>query len=464
MRRSVWVAQPLAIAALILYVLAVAALAPALQEVARAAPAMVGALLALAPALLWFVLFYVQDHREPEPLVYVLRVGAAGAVLAAGVAMPVMHRTSVSTVLATADPLAAVAVAVLLVGALQQFCLYLAVRYLVVDVPEFDEVADGFVYGTAAGLGLATALTLDVVARGGGLDPVPAALAAVVTALALAASGGVLGYWMGRAKLRGEPFAASTGFLLSAMLNGIVAYALREVSYAGLTHRPWTGLVVAAAVAGAVTVVLFRAVRAAGPEAVQGADVDAHPPEAGRAAPFVWMTVAVMVGAGWALAGAVEARTVLFADPQGPLRLRYPAAWFAVPGSPNLLEVQDPLSGAAFPAGLIVTREPRPPDRTLDQIVRDGVLARVERLAMYRVLRERPVRVAGQESVAVEYAFVADPHHAVVAAERVPVVVWGKEVVVPAGGVVYRIDLRAVVHQEDRARMLLTRVLRTAQF
>jgi RsiW-degrading membrane proteinase PrsW (M82 family) len=467
-RRSIWVAQPLAIAALIVYVLAVAALAPALQETARSAPVMIGLVLAVTPALLWFALFYAQDHREPEPLSYVLRVAVAGAVLAGGLAMPVMRRASLSTVLAAADPLAALAIAVLFVGALQQLCVYLAVRYLVFDADEFDEVTDGFVYGTAAALGLATTFNLGLVLQDGGIDPLPASLTVVVTALALAASGGVLGYFVGRAKLREERFATAVGLLISAALNGLVAYALREVSYAGLAYRPWNGLVVAAAVAGAVTLVLFRRVATADGAAMDGeplaaAGAPVHPVRAGSQ-PWFWMALTAMLMVGWALAGAVEARTVSFADPQGGLRLRYPAGWFAVPGSTNLLDVQDPLSGAPVPTGLIVTREPRPADRTIDQIVRDGVLSQVERLAMYRVLRERSMRVAGQEAIAVEYAFVADPHDTALGAERVPVVMWGKEVVVPAGGVVYRVDVRAASHQAARARALLARVLRTVQF
>ncbi|HET8679239.1 MAG TPA: PrsW family glutamic-type intramembrane protease, partial [bacterium] len=387
-RRSIWIAQPLAIAALLVYVLAVAVLAPVIQGAARPAPWLVGLLLAVLPAALWLVLFYVQDHREPEPLSYVVPVAIGGAVLGAGVAIPIVRSASLSAVLATANPITALAIAILFVGVLQQLCVYLAVRFLVFDQDEFDEVSDGFVYGTAAALGLATTLNLNLVLQSRSIDPLPASLTIVVTALALAASGGVLGYFLGRAKLRGERMAAVTGLLISAVLNGLVAYVLRQVSYAGLSYRPWNGLIVAAVVAGAVTFFLFRRIRTtiAQPEARLG-------PHSGLARLDlpVWIAVAAALVVGWLLIGTVQARTVGFADPQGTLRLKYPSGWFAVPGSTNLLEVQNPLSGAAVPTVLIVTREARPADRTIDQVVRDGLLSRAQRLAMYRVLREQAI-------------------------------------------------------------------------
>lgn len=177
----------------------------------------------------------------------------------------------------------------------------------------------------------------------------------------------------------------------------------------------------------------------------------------------VSVALAVMLTAGWALLGSVEARTITFADPQGTLRLNYPSGWLAVPGSPNLLEVADPLSGAGIPISLTLTRQERPADRTLERIVSEGIPARSQQLVMYRVLGQRPLRVAGRDAVAVEYAFVTEPHEAVLAAERLPVVVRGIEVVILTNGAVYRVDLRSAAGTFDRARAFLERTLREIQ-
>jgi RsiW-degrading membrane proteinase PrsW (M82 family) len=260
-RRSVWVAQGITIAGLILYVLVVRLLAPALQAGGAAATG-VGIVLALVPVLLWLLLFYVQDHREPEPLGYVLRVAAAGAVLAGAVAIPVLRLFARTSWLA-AGPLTELLLSILVVGSVQEFCKYLAVRFTVFESDEFDEIADGVTYGTAAGLGLATMANLAFILESPSVAPVPAALRIVVTSLSHAATGGILGYALGRAKMLGEDTRVVRGYLVAVALNGLIAYALREVTRAGLAYRPWNGLVLAAAVAVVVTLVLLRMVRPA---------------------------------------------------------------------------------------------------------------------------------------------------------------------------------------------------------
>lgn len=178
----------------------------------------------------------------------------------------------------------------------------------------------------------------------------------------------------------------------------------------------------------------------------------------------VWAAAAVMVAVGWLVIAGVEARSITFADPQGPLRLRYPAGWLPVPGSTALLDVQDPLAGGAVPTRLIVVREPRAAGRPLAEVATEAALARSQRLAMYRVLSERATRVAGRDALIVEYAFVDDPHEAVLAAQRLPVVIRGIEALILAEGATYHIDLRATATVFERDRADFERVLREIQF
>jgi hypothetical protein len=177
----------------------------------------------------------------------------------------------------------------------------------------------------------------------------------------------------------------------------------------------------------------------------------------------VWIAAVVMLGAGWGLIKSADARMIGFADPQGSLRLQYPAGWLRVPGSTALLEIQDPLSGAPVATTLLAERAPRPADQTLDQIAREGTFDRSQRMVMYRVLRQRAIRVGGHDAVAVDYAFVADPHQSVPEAERLPVVMRGTQVVVATDKTVYRIDLRASAAASDRARVQFERILREVQ-
>ena len=257
-RRSIWIAQALTIAGLMAYVLLVQVLAPTLQEPGRRTGIVIGLTLALVPAVLWLVLFYVQDAREPEPLGYVVRVALAGAVLGGAIVLPVVQRVFASAGWVNASPLVGLLGSILIIGALQEFCVYLAVRFTVYEVSEFDEVADGVTYGTAAGVGLAAMLNLSLVLAGPSINPVPMAIRMVVLALGHSAFGGVLGYFLGLAKIHHQPQRAVQGFVLAAVLNGLFTYFLREVTQSGLTYKPWNGLGLAAAVAVIVTLVLVR--------------------------------------------------------------------------------------------------------------------------------------------------------------------------------------------------------------
>ena len=174
----------------------------------------------------------------------------------------------------------------------------------------------------------------------------------------------------------------------------------------------------------------------------------------------VWVALAVLLIAGWELKSSVEDRRAAFADPTGTLRVQYPFAWLAVPGSTALLDVSDPRSGAGVATRLIVTKTPRPADQAAGDIANGEILRRAQQLNMYRALSAEPAKVAGKDAVAVSYAFVADPHEAALELQRIPVVVRGLEIVIPAGDIVYRIDFRADTAVFDAARPTLDRILR----
>jgi protease PrsW len=259
-RRSIWAAQLVTIVGLVLYVGVVHLIAPVVQRGGGTVPVGIGMIIAIVPVVLWLMMFYVQDAREPEPLGHVARVAVAGAVLAGALAVPVLRLLEPTSSLA-AGPAAAFLVSFLVVGAVQEFCKYLAVRFTVFETDEFDEIVDGVIYGTAAGLGVATTVALSFVLDSPSIALAPAALRIVVISLSHAASGGTLGYFLGRAKILGEQSRLVWGYVLAAALNGIVVFALREIVRDGLRVRPWNGLIFAAIVAVVVTLSLLRVVR-----------------------------------------------------------------------------------------------------------------------------------------------------------------------------------------------------------
>ena len=226
-----------------------------------------GLILALIPAIVWLAFFYRQDRFEPEPRTMVVGVFLLGLLVATALANPVLDRVfDVGSWLST-SPMVHLAGAILVVGFLQEGLKYLTLRLSVYDSREFDERTDGIIYGSAIGLGFGTALNVAFVVESGGVDLGTGAIRIVLTSLAHASFGGVIGYFLGRQKFETRPiWWMPAGVTLAAALNGSFFF-LRNTVARGVIQdplgvvSPWIGLVLAAILAGAVTLVLARLTR-----------------------------------------------------------------------------------------------------------------------------------------------------------------------------------------------------------
>jgi RsiW-degrading membrane proteinase PrsW (M82 family) len=237
-----------------------------------------GLVLAVIPALIWLVFFYQQDRLEPEPKGYVLSVFILGALLAQGVGTPLLEDVfQVSRWLPTGAWVNILG-SILVVGVVQEFLKYAAVRYSIYPLAEFDERADGVIYGTAVGLGYATMLNINYVVASGGVNLQAGVIRIVVTALAQASFSGLSGYFLGRAKFEDEPaWWLPSGVALAAVLNGLFTYVRGEITTTALSlsgggFNPWPGLILAAAVAGVTFGALFYLIRRANKITLSGVD------------------------------------------------------------------------------------------------------------------------------------------------------------------------------------------------
>jgi len=256
------------VAALVVFVVLVASLAQVLGvQFTPTSLLLVGVLLSLAPAALWLVFFYRQDLHEPEPKVMVARVFLLGALLAAALDRPLISGLFQTQDWLRSDALTHILGSILVVGFIQEFLKYAAVRYSVYDSVEYDERTDGVIYATAAGLGYATVLNVAFVIEGGGVALGAGVIRIVVTALAHASFAGVSGYFLGRAKFESEPiWWMPAGLTLAAVLNGVFFYVRDEVtrgsiSVTGGAVNAWTGLALAAVLAAVTTLVVAWLVR-----------------------------------------------------------------------------------------------------------------------------------------------------------------------------------------------------------
>ncbi|MBI4279803.1 MAG: hypothetical protein HY660_15235 [Armatimonadetes bacterium] len=173
----------------------------------------------------------------------------------------------------------------------------------------------------------------------------------------------------------------------------------------------------------------------------------------------VWILLAAMLVAGWAVKSAAEGRRFTFTDPGGTLRLAYPAGWFGVPGSTHVLEVRGPGAAGGFPDTIAVTKTPAKEGATPETVAEEDALTRGKDLPMYRVLSVRKARVAGRDGMLVRYAYVADPFDVRPDADRFPVAVGALEAVVVDRGTVYRIRFLAAASRFRQMERLGLKIL-----
>jgi RsiW-degrading membrane proteinase PrsW (M82 family) len=257
---SLWRVDLATIAVVVVFVVAVYALDELLEPRLTGLPLLALSLvLALVPALVWLGFFYRRDRREPEPRRMVLGVFVLGALVAGAIVIPLLRDVIGVDDWRPGSPLLSLAIAILVVGMIEEVAKYATLRLSVYDSAEFDERVDGVIYGTAVGLGIATALNVAFVTGSGGTDLGSGAIRIVVTTLAHASFGGIVGYFLARQKLDGRPiWWMPAGVALAALCDGTFVFLRGQVAAGigsgGIEVGPWLGLGLAALLAGGITV------------------------------------------------------------------------------------------------------------------------------------------------------------------------------------------------------------------
>jgi RsiW-degrading membrane proteinase PrsW (M82 family) len=274
-RKGGWQADVASIVLLVGFVIVVFAIDEVLRpQLSGTALTAIGLILAVVPAAVWLGFFYRRDRLEPEPRTMVLGAFVLGLLVATAIAIPIVDQVFDVGSWLFASPLVHLAGGILVVGIVQEGLVYLTLRLSVYPSREFDERTDGIIYGTAVGLGFATALNVAFVVDSGGVDLGTGAIRIVLTSLAHGSFGGVIGYFLGRQKFEPRPiWWMPAGVALAATLNGVFFFLRSTVGRgtiegANAAVAPWIGLLLAAVLAGVVTAVLSALIRR---ELAQGA-------------------------------------------------------------------------------------------------------------------------------------------------------------------------------------------------
>ncbi len=222
--------------------------APALQISAQSR-LLIGLGLTIIPALLWMAIFYLQDRLEPEPRSYVIAVFVLGILLGGAIEQPLLRDVFEANSWLVQGPhrwsINYLAGLFLLKGMLTAALTYAAVRYTVMPTSEFDERVDGIVYGTAAALGLGVAANLAYLTDQGTISLGVGALQIIITSLAYATFGAIVGFFLGWIKPGGgSSLLAVVGVVLAAVINALYDWIESQLGtrVLGGGYNPWPAL------------------------------------------------------------------------------------------------------------------------------------------------------------------------------------------------------------------------------
>ncbi|MBA3533792.1 MAG: PrsW family intramembrane metalloprotease [Ardenticatenales bacterium] len=262
---GLWAATLAVLSVLFLGGAGLALLAPTFgSEISGGWRLLLGLVLTLIPALLWLFFFYSQDQLEPEPHSYVVSIFVLGLLLGGAVEQPLLREVFEVQRWVQVGSMTHLLSSTFLSGILTAALTYLAVRFTVMPTSEFDERVDGIIYGTAAALGLGVAANLTYLMEVGTISLGVGTLHIVVTSLAYATFGGVVGYFLGLIKPGGGPdWLAPLGVLVAGMLHGLYEWMDAQLGTGGLGYNPWPSLIATTVFAGLIFGLIFYLLRRA---------------------------------------------------------------------------------------------------------------------------------------------------------------------------------------------------------
>jgi protease PrsW len=226
----------------------------------------VGLILAILPALIWLLVFRQLDRLEPERFQMLVGVMILGALIAGAIGEPLVRDVFGLPLWSENRWQWAIPVYALSEGIVLALTIYFAVRFSVFLLAEFDERADGIIYGTAAGLGAAVFYNLRYLLDAETLRLDVGIPRVIIAALVFASIGGVVGYGLGQVRFEHHSVWYLPGIiLLAALLTGIYDWLASEAISRSLGYTAWVSLLVAAAFGlvlfGAINFLVRSAVR-----------------------------------------------------------------------------------------------------------------------------------------------------------------------------------------------------------
>jgi len=179
-------------------------------------------LIVVIPSLVWVIIYYLQDRKEPEPVPFIFLGVLIGLALASLWGTPMRNLLQVETIMGSKllNPYIA---SFLIIATLDSIALFIGLRFIFVYLYEFDQVIDGIVYGATIGCGYAAFFSLHTLFKMESFSLFYASFAISVNILLYASVGAAMGFFVGKAKFgkRHRSIYLIISLIIGVLLIGI---------------------------------------------------------------------------------------------------------------------------------------------------------------------------------------------------------------------------------------------------
>jgi RsiW-degrading membrane proteinase PrsW (M82 family) len=418
-------------------------------------------ILVLIPSAIWTLFFYFQDRIEPEPAAFVMVSFLAGMAFASLFALPLEKNIfNINQWLYASTTFLSLG-SIIVIGGVASFMVYLVIRYGFYPTKEFDEPADGMVYGAFIGAGFAFIESLAYLSSHPEFTLFAIAYTATTNILVYASVSSLVGYFIGRAKFSGgNPQAASLVAIIVGMVLIGVYHILNEFIFlAGMENAFWLSVLLTMVFAVAILTVVYLKMR-------KLTEAPLHVEKAVKVRPdFLVMSlfIILLIIGGFTKNSAMQG--LLFQDRDHRITFRYPATLSLTPWSelPSSFFGAIPLTTTLFSARgssggeLYFFLKAKKESIQLADINTLDYIGNIETVSF---LADR-IEVAGKKAVRLKYSLVDKSR---LETGNFPKIYWIFTDIIPSKDYTYILSLCATPENFDKKTELYEDILKTIQW
>lgn len=192
-------------------------------------------------SIVWALFFYLQDRREPEPLLHITISFIAGMAAASLVAIPLLHIIFQVQQWIYSSLFLFILGSFFVSAFMVNFLFYMVIRYGFYPLKEFDEPVDGMVYGAIIGVGFALVKSLHYLYSQPEFTLFTIAYIATTNILIYSGIGSIIGYAIGNAKFKRKNIESASfiGVIVGIVVLGTYHLLSEFIFLSGASQAFW---------------------------------------------------------------------------------------------------------------------------------------------------------------------------------------------------------------------------------